>query len=139
MDKNGVGEPGNPGGDLAKQERALLEEHLEELRRAGFLERLSKGKCAFSNNLMWEVVYKSLMFSERRRFHGVVAAYIEKSVARTEDVADLLLYHYEAANQYPKTVHYGVVAGDRAAKIYANQEAISSYGRANDAPPNRTP
>ena len=48
-------------------------------------------------------------------------------------LADLLLYHCEAANDYPRTVRYGILAGDKAAKIYANQEAINSYERAKEA------
>ena len=89
MDSDDARGVASPKRDIVEQERALLEEHLEELKRAGFLERLSKDKCAFTNHPTWEVVYKSLMFSERRRFHGVVAAYLEQSVGRTDDIADL--------------------------------------------------
>ena len=112
----------------------FLEWKLRGLADSGFLENLSPKKYSFSNKLTWEVIYDSVMFSEKRRLHDLVAEYIEShNNGSLDNVADLLLHHFELANNLHKTVYYGALAGDRAARMYARREAIHSYGRALEA------
>ena len=112
----------------------FLELKLHGLADSGFLENISRNKYRFSNKLTWEVIYDSVMFSEKRRLHDLVAEYIEShNKDSLGNVADLLLHHFESANNHRKTVFYGALAGDRSARMYAREEAIHSYGRALEA------
>lgn len=113
---------------------AFLEWKLHDLADSGFLESISQKKYSFSNKLTWEVIYDSVMFSEKRRLHELVAEYIEShNNSNLDNVADLLLHHFESANNYHKTVFYAALAGDRAARMFAREEAIHSYSRALEA------
>ena len=118
----------------AAPDTEFLEWKLTGLVDSGFLETVSPNKYSFGNKLTWEVIYDSVMFSEKRRLHDQVAEYIERnSNGSLENAADLLLHHYESANNYHKTVFYAALAGDRSARMFAREEAIHSYGRALNA------
>ena len=51
----------------------------------------------------------------------------EASAGRPEESAGVLGHHYAMAGEVDRAVHYLELAGDRAAKAFANDEAISSY------------
>jgi len=122
----------NPAGSTPTAE--FLEWKLHGLADSGFLDNIAPKKYSFGNKLTWEVIYDSVMFSEKRRLHDLVAGYIEShSTGNLDNVADLLLHHFESANNYHKTAFYGALAGDRAARMFAREEAIHSYSRALNA------
>jgi class 3 adenylate cyclase len=109
-----------------------LERTLADLTRLGFLN--SRGGdppgYAFHHVLAREVTYETILYSQRRRLHRNIAAHIEgEQAGQLEAVCELLLHHYELADDIEKTVLYGAMSGDRAAAIFANQEAIDYYGR----------
>jgi class 3 adenylate cyclase/predicted ATPase len=108
------------------------ENYLGELIQHGFINKtMSDGAFIFINNLTWEVVYESLLFAKRRELHNQIADYLQiENINSLDSISDYLLYHYEAAENNPKTVTYGAMAGDKAASMYANNEAINNYQRA---------
>lgn len=113
---------------------AVIEQKLLEITNSGILDKLSQQKYSFNSRLTWEVIYDAVMFSEKRRLHNLVGLYIEsKNKGNLDNISDLLLHHFESAQNYPKTVFYGALAGDRAARMFAAEEAIHSYMRALDA------
>jgi class 3 adenylate cyclase/tetratricopeptide (TPR) repeat protein len=92
------------------------------------------GVYVFINNLTWEVVYESLLFAKRRELHNQIADYLQiVNINSLDSISDYLLYHYELAENFSKTVTYGAMAGDKAASMYANTESIQCYQRAIDA------
>ncbi len=105
---------------------------LDELVEAGFLNRQrDESHYAFNSALARDVTYETILYGERRELHGTVAQHMETQRAdRLEAVASTLLYHYEAANDWPKTVKFGALSGDRSGALYANQEAVEFYQRA---------
>lgn len=114
-----------------KPDPELLLTELKALVNDGFLQQLPNEFFAFNNNLTWEVIYETLLFAERRNLHNLVAKHIEIFNKQNLDpVADLLLHHYKEANNWEKCVYYASMAGDRAAGMYAIEDAISSYGHA---------
>ncbi len=85
----------------------------------------------FNNNLAWEVVYETLLYAERRRLHCNVAECIEAANDdHIEPVSGLLAHHYEQGNVPEKIIRYSAVAGDYAASMFANDEAVDYYNRA---------
>lgn len=111
------------------------ENYLGELIQHGFINKTTgDGAFIFINNLTWEVVYESLLFAKRRELHNQIADYLQiENINSLDSISDYLLYHYEAAENYTKTVTYGAMAGDKAASMYANTESIQCYQRAIDA------
>ena len=113
-----------------KPDLQLLKSELIKLAGDGFLQRLPNEFFAFSNNLTWEVIYDTLLFAERRHLHSLVAEHVELfNKNNLESVADLLLHHYTEANNWEKCIYFASISGDRAAKMYANDDAINSYNR----------
>ncbi|MCD6578697.1 AAA family ATPase, partial [bacterium] len=88
----------------------------------------------FKHIFTQEVAYDTISFEKRRELHKKVGAYIErKSKKNLQDVLGLLSYHYYRAESYEKSLVFSVEAGDKAKKVYANEEAIEFYTRAIDS------
>jgi class 3 adenylate cyclase/tetratricopeptide (TPR) repeat protein len=88
----------------------------------------------FKHALIQEAAYRSLLKRRRKELHGRAAAAIETSYeGRTEQVAGALGRHLQEAGELERAVPFLVSAGDRAREAFANEEAISWYGRALDA------
>jgi class 3 adenylate cyclase/DNA-binding SARP family transcriptional activator/pimeloyl-ACP methyl ester carboxylesterase/tetratricopeptide (TPR) repeat protein len=82
---------------------ADLDTALETLRRREFLrERLSSSlpgqrEFLFKHVLIRDVAYASLPRAERGRAHAETAAWIEETAGRTDETAEQLAHHYDAA------------------------------------------
>jgi class 3 adenylate cyclase/tetratricopeptide (TPR) repeat protein len=113
-----------------------LERSLGELTALGFLNPRDGDPYAyaFHHVLAREVAYETILYAQRRRLHHDIAACIEGDRAgQIESVCELLLHHFELAGDAEKTVLYGAMSADRAASIFANQEAVSYYDRSLSA------
>jgi len=121
--------------------RALLGERIEEARmrqalgaltELGFTEEdeTQPPAFAFHHVLTQEVAYESLPYAERRRLHRAVAAYLERERAgQLESVCELLLHHFERADDAQKSSIYAMMSGDHAAALFASREALEFYQR----------
>ena len=117
----------------SKPDRSLTEKELSSLTKQGFLEELPNNYFAFNNNLTWEVIYETLLYSERRILHNLIALHIEKhNQDKLNSTADLLLYHFDRALAYEKCVYYSALAGDHASSMYAISDAITYYKKSVD-------
>jgi class 3 adenylate cyclase/tetratricopeptide (TPR) repeat protein len=89
---------------------------------------------AFSHILTQEVVYETLLFARRRELHNALGSHIEREQEHDlPAVAGTLLHHFDRAGVVPKTVTYAVMTGERAARVFANRQAIDYYTQALDA------
>jgi class 3 adenylate cyclase/tetratricopeptide (TPR) repeat protein len=89
---------------------------------------------AFSHILTQEVVYETLLFARRRELHRALGSHMEREQERDlPSVAGTLLHHFDRAGDVPKTVTYAVMTGERAARVFANRQAIDYYTQALDA------
>jgi len=85
----------------------------------------------FNNSMTADVVYDSMLKSQRRELHERTGRAIEQMFAgRTGDVAPLLAYHYEKSAAVDKAFEHTLRAAERAARMYANDEAAARYRRA---------
>jgi class 3 adenylate cyclase/tetratricopeptide (TPR) repeat protein len=88
----------------------------------------------FRHPLIQETAYRSLLRRGRRALHGRAAAAIESSrEGDTEAVAGTLGHHFQEAGDVERAVPYLMSAGDRAREVFANDEALTWYGRALEA------
>ncbi len=113
-------------------EQGAVEQALVSLSRRGLtrVERDDPTTYAFSHVMTQEVAYETLPYAQRRRLHRSVASHIEGERAHDlESVCDLLLHHYDLADDPAKTVQYAAMSGDRAAAVFASREAVDYYRR----------
>ena len=107
----------------------VVAQALEELQTLGFTRRHTTESSSFffSHVLTREVAYETLPYAQRRQLHRRVAQYIEGRETAPEPVCELLLHHYELAEDAPKVVRYGAMSGGRAAAVFATDQAMEYY------------
>ena len=111
----------------------LVNQTLHNLVSAGLLNKEDKERYVFKEQVTWEVVYETLLYSERRYLHEVIASHIEKNKAnKIESYAARLVYHYEKTENKKKTIYYCVLAGGYAYSLYAVDDALSFYRKARE-------
>jgi len=120
-----------------------LSASLEQLRASDFLEG-SAGpadaagasrdlRCRFTNALLQEVAYESLLLRRRTELHARVGLALERMVGEhpthLQDV-EALARHWDLGGDRRKAARYLVAAGDWARRLYANDDAVQHYERA---------
>jgi tetratricopeptide (TPR) repeat protein len=112
-------------GDLAKTQRLV---------RASGARRLDEKRISryrFSHNLFQKYLYQTLDPVERAYLHEAVGSALETLYGGdTEEIAISLARHFQEAGHLGKTATYLMQAGDAAARVYANTEAVAHYSRA---------
>jgi len=112
------------------KEKEILN-HLDELESADLLVRINQGYTifyTFRHPIFQEVTYRSLLKSERMIYHKIIAETIEsKFLEVIEGSASLLAHHYYECKEFSKATDYALKAGDEAASLFANEEAIKHY------------
>ncbi|HTW10910.1 MAG TPA: AAA family ATPase, partial [Acidimicrobiales bacterium] len=110
---------------------AELDDAVAEVVSAGLLAEVpgSAGSLyRFRHALIREATYGGLLRSQRRQLHIRAAWELEaRSEGRLDEVAAVLGGHFAAAGQADRAAHYLELAGDRAARMLANDEAIDLY------------
>lgn len=85
----------------------------------------------FRHSLVENTVYRSLLKPHRKALHRRVAQVLEGRWAGVEEEhAEELAYHFSQAEEGAKALNYLVLAGERAASRYANEEARSYFEQA---------
>ena len=104
-----------------------LDEALTDLQRRELIREKSRTpqlNYMYKHILTQEAAYGSLLLARRRELHLRVAECLEQNDA--EQVHEIAR-HFREAQELGRAVPYLVDAGDRAAREYATQEAISYY------------
>jgi class 3 adenylate cyclase/tetratricopeptide (TPR) repeat protein len=111
--------------------RSPLAEALEVLQAQEIIQQtkiLPEPEYGFRHLLMREVAYETLFHQQRKQLHEAVGSAIEKLYpARTEENASILFHHYFRSLRADKAVQYALLAGERAARLYANAEASAYF------------
>lgn len=111
-----------------------LDQRLLELQRAELIRegaRWPELEYMFRHELTRDAAYNSILRRQRRLYHRAVGETIENLFPdRLEEEAHRLAYHFEEAMMLSKALKYYRLAGDKAARLYANREAIDHYRRA---------
>jgi class 3 adenylate cyclase/tetratricopeptide (TPR) repeat protein len=85
----------------------------------------------FQHIITRDVVYDTLLFSQRRDMHRAVAQWYETHYA--DDLArfyELLAHHWDQAGVVAKSIEYAEKAGDQALQNFANHEAVRFFRHA---------
>src|SRR3990172_6097395 len=113
-----------------------LVQHLGILETAGLI-RVAAAQpeleCAFRHALIQDAAYASLVKHDRQRLHLAVGEALERSYPdrlTSRDLAPLLAQHFDQAGDETRALRYFTLAGDAAARVYANAEAAHHYSRA---------
>ena len=94
-------------------------------------QRLSKYR--FDHILFQKYLYTSLDPIERTQWHASIASAIENLFKdNTGEMAVPLSWHFENAGDTWKAVYYLNMAGEKASRLSANQEAMTYFSRAID-------
>ncbi len=111
-----------------------LDQQLSALQRAELIReagRVPELEYIFRHDLTREAAYSSILLRERREFHRRVGEAVEELFNnRLEEQSHLLANHFYQAGDKDRALKYSSMAGDVAARLYANAEAITHYTRA---------
>jgi len=127
---------------LAKDEREMVKRLSGELEKkhhlitAQGIRRLEPGEqrlssYRFRHNLFRSYIYQNMDEVEQSYWHEAIGNALEQMHAqKLEGVVVQLARHFEKAGLASKAIEYWMQAGNAAARVYANAEAIASYRRA---------
>jgi adenylate cyclase len=91
----------------------------------GILEQQTR---TFRHALFQEVAYQSQLQSQRRVTHAAIGEALEILYPeRLDELINELAFHYGRSDNDAKALHWLVRAGDRARRLFANQEALRHY------------
>ncbi len=121
---------------------------LEKLRAKDFIIERERSQLegqrefTFKHIVIRDVAYSMLLKSRRCESHKAFGAWLEQTYGeRTEEFADLLAHHWMQAARLaqeigktdqweeaaPKALRYTLVAGRNAARVYANEQAVTHF------------
>jgi len=87
----------------------------------------------FKHALVQDVVYETLLLTQRKLLHEQVGAAIEARYGeRLEEHYDQLAHHYARSDNVEKAIQYLEKAGDKAAAVYTIRDAVNKYSAALD-------
>lgn len=110
--------------------------HLETLLRSDLLSEVADAndrptEYRFRNTLIQEVAYNSLLKKRRTLLHRQIAETLERLHGHhLDEYLPQLAHHYGRSDERERALRYLLRFGDKAAAIYANQDAIGCYRRA---------
>ncbi|MGB0930441.1 MAG: tetratricopeptide repeat protein [Chitinophagales bacterium] len=89
----------------------------------------------FKHIITKEVAYQTLLFAQRRQLHRTVAKWFEDTFQNDDfdmlaPYYSLLAYHYQIAEDQKQERYYSILAGEQAARQFANEVAIDFFSRA---------
>ena len=88
----------------------------------------------FKHALTHDVAYNSLLVQRRRELHHQIARAVEELYTdRLAEQYEILAHHYSRAEDWAKALDYLLKAGEKAARGFANREAITLYDQALEA------
>lgn len=115
-----------------------LQTHLETLLHADLLSEIpdTAGRPTeyrFRNTLIQEVAYNSLLRKRRLDLHRQIARALERLYAQhLDEHLPQLAHHYSLSDDHARALQYLLRFGDKAARMYANHDALGCYRRALD-------
>jgi predicted ATPase len=88
----------------------------------------------FKHTLIQEVAYRSLLERHRQAYHAAVGRSLEALYAgRTDEVLQLLAYHFGHSREDEPAVEYAILAAEKAQQRWANTEPSPIWKSASSA------
>lgn len=112
---------------------ATLDGSLSILSATGMIRRLDDSELAYmiKHAMVQDTAQSTLLKNESKFLHLMVALALEQvNAGRLDEYAAELAHHFSLAEDDVKTFEYSLRAGDVAARVFANAEALAHYHRA---------
>ncbi len=85
----------------------------------------------FRHVLVSDTIYHTLLRGDRSKLHGQVGATMEALYAdHLDEMVEILARHYAWSSNFERALHYLILAGEKAAHSYANQQAKQNFDAA---------
>lgn len=83
----------------------------------------------FKKSLVSDVIYSSLLKKHKRQLHESIGLYIEENLfpEQAGEVIEPLAMHFSKTHEHLKALRYLYLAGQKSARMYANQQALDYY------------
>src|SRR5262245_60270136 len=111
-----------------------LDTHLTTLESTGLIRPVMiepELEYLFRHTLVQEAAYGSLLKTDRRSLHRQVGHCLEQLYPdHLTELAPVLAHHFVEAGDDGRALDYFTRAGEAAARVYANAEAVTHYTRA---------
>ena len=108
-----------------------LEAQLRELVRLEFISERVEPEGAtyvFRHALTQEAAYGAMLERHRRAWHGLIGRALEQLYTdRTEEVAELLAFHFGRGDDAEKAVDFAILAAEKAQRRWANSDALNYF------------
>jgi len=106
-----------------------FDSQIQYLKEASLVEPFRED-YAFRHVLIQEAAYDSILIKKRVELHRRIGEALEElHASRIEEFAPLIAYHLYAA-QDERSLKYDILAGEKAARLFANVEAATHFSRA---------
>ena len=106
-----------------------FDSQIQYLQEASLVEPFRE-EYAFRHVLIQEAAYDSILIKKRVELHRRIGETLaELHANRIEEFTPLLAYHFYIA-QDSRSLKYDILAGEKAARLYANVEAATHFSRA---------
>jgi class 3 adenylate cyclase/tetratricopeptide (TPR) repeat protein len=116
---------------------AALRGQLATLERVGLIRQTAhtpERAYAFHHSLTQEAIAETILRRERRELHRIVGTALEGLYAdRLEEFAPVLAEHFRRGEDDVKVLRYETIAGDEAARLDANADAVTHLTAAIEA------
>ncbi len=109
-----------------------LHDMLQACLNQGYWQEESPGVYRFSNALMRETVYQTLLRKRRHQLHQLIGNFIEASDQWQSDTFDRLAHHFIRAQDPLKAIRYLFIAAQQSDRYFAHQAALGAYRKALD-------
>jgi predicted ATPase/class 3 adenylate cyclase len=106
-----------------------FDSQIQYLEEASLVEPVQE-EYIFRHVLIQEAAYDSILIKKRVQLHKRIAETLEEfHASRIEEFAPLIAYHFYSG-QDARSLKYDLLAGEKAARLYANTEAAMHFSRA---------
>ncbi|MBE2221597.1 MAG: tetratricopeptide repeat protein [Anaerolineae bacterium] len=109
-----------------------IEQPLQRLANRLVVSRLNtSAQWQFNHTLFHAIVYQSIPATHRQKLHKRIALALETQQAdENVEYAAALAFHFSQAEAYIRAIPYAILAGEKSASHYANEEAVSHFQQA---------
>ena len=106
-----------------------LDSQIQYLQEASLIEP-SNGDYVFRHVLIQEAAYELILIKTRLALHRRIAeTLVMLHAERIEEFAPLIAFHFYTGHD-PRSLEYDLLAGEKAARLYANTEAATHFSHA---------
>lgn len=92
-----------------------------------WLAQLSSESYTFRQQTTQEVVYETLLFTQRRILHCSLAEILER---KQPEAVTQIAYHAYLGEDWPRALRYQLLAGHQAKQLFANLQSIDHFQKA---------